>query len=280
MKKILAFIILTITLFSNYIITNAEEDEENKSSFTFESDYKLYEERVANICSPYEYIEWTKDKIKFITTIKDEYPEITNENTYFLPEIKNTHRNNMNNIYKCALLLVQKKALLLINNDLTKENASLAKKISPKIDEKVNKIKLSFKSFDCIDSKEEDSMQKLNVLRQATYQTCKYISYLEYVKETNKQLKNIAPKERDKFYIWEIIERELERETELDNEIEHTYRVFPLAFHAYTEYENNITIHFLLELIKEDYISLRQKLHSALNPINQVVYKISNAMKK
>ncbi|MBT3853452.1 hypothetical protein HOF65_05815 [bacterium] len=57
MKKILSFIILTFILFSNYIITNAEEDEENKSSFTFESDYKLYEERVANICSPYEYIE-------------------------------------------------------------------------------------------------------------------------------------------------------------------------------------------------------------------------------
>ena len=65
-----------------------------------------------------------------------------------------------------------------------------------------------------------------------------------------------------------------------DSEIDQTYKVFPLAFHAYTEYENNISIHFLLELIREDYITLRQKLHEAINPINQVVYKISWAMKK
>ncbi|MDP2396643.1 MAG: hypothetical protein Q8S84_04390 [bacterium] len=53
-----------------------------------------------------------------------------------------------------------------------------------------------------------------------------------------------------------------------------------MAFHALTEYENNISIHFLLELIKDDYIILREKLHEVINPINQVVYKISNAMRK
>jgi hypothetical protein len=33
-------------------------------------------------------------------------------------------------------------------------------------------------------------------------------------------------------------------------------------------------------LLKDDYLSLREKLHKTLNPINQVVYKIMNAMKK
>ncbi len=65
---------------------------------------------------------------------------------------------------------------------------------------------------------------------------------------------------------------------EIDNEIEHSYKMFPLAYHAYSEYENNYSIHVLLELIKEDYMVLRKKLYSALNPINQVVYKIANAM--
>jgi len=68
--------------------------------------------------------------------------------------------------------------------------------------------------------------------------------------------------------------------SEINDEITHTYKVFPYAYDAYTEYENNITIHFLLELIKEDYIVLREKLNKVLNPINQVVYKISNAMRK
>jgi hypothetical protein len=33
-------------------------------------------------------------------------------------------------------------------------------------------------------------------------------------------------------------------------------------------------------LLRDDYISFREKLHKSLNPINQVVYKIINAMKK
>jgi hypothetical protein len=84
---------------------------------------------------------------------------------------------------------------------------------------------------------------------------------------------------KEKYDVWELLKNEVKKKWELDEEIEHTYKVFPLAFHAYTEYENNITIHFLLELIKEDYIILRQKLHNTLNPINQLVYKVSNAMK-
>jgi len=51
-----------------------------------------------------------------------------------------------------------------------------------------------------------------------------------------------------------------------------------MAFNTYIDYENNYPIHILLELIKEDFIVLRRKLHEAISPINQVVYKISNAM--
>jgi hypothetical protein len=37
---------------------------------------------------------------------------------------------------------------------------------------------------------------------------------------------------------------------EIAKEISHTYKVFPIAFQAYGEYENNFPIHVLLEVIK------------------------------
>jgi|TARA_Y100001960_G_C14620461_1_gene800481 hypothetical protein len=67
---------------------------------------------------------------------------------------------------------------------------------------------------------------------------------------------------------------------EIDAEIEHSYKIYPVAFHAYTEYENNLATHLLLELLKEDFMAFRKSLHKSINPLNQVIYKISNAMKK
>jgi hypothetical protein len=54
----------------------------------------------------------------------------------------------------------------------------------------------------------------------------------------------------------------------------------PIAFTAYKEYENNLPAHLLLQIIKEDYIIIREKLQKAMNPIAQVVYKIANAMQR
>ena len=67
---------------------------------------------------------------------------------------------------------------------------------------------------------------------------------------------------------------------DIDAEIENTYRTFPIAYQAYNDYENNIWSHVYLELLKEDYKTFRLGLHKTLNPINQVVYKISNAMRR
>jgi hypothetical protein len=54
----------------------------------------------------------------------------------------------------------------------------------------------------------------------------------------------------------------------------------PIAFNAYKEYENNLPAHILLQIIREDYVIIREKLQKAMMPIAQVVYKISNAMQK
>lgn len=187
----------------------------------------------------------------------------------------------MNNIYNCALVNIQKKSLLLIKNDLTKKNPILLERVWKKIDKKIHKLEITFKTLKCNNIEDKTSILKLNLLQQTTYQTCIYISYLEYLREHSNKIESIVPWDNKKSYSTsEIIFMNNKQLNEIDEEIEHTYKVFPMAFHALTEYENNITIHFLLELIKDDYIIFREKLHKVLNPINQVVYKISNAMRK
>lgn len=270
MKKIfLTFSILIIIL---SIFSNVSFAEDKKSSpYSLKTGYSLYKERVKNICDPY------KPK-KEVLKIEDDYEEV--DWNYDFESIKEEHRTNMNNIYKCWLLSIQKKSLLLIKDDLIKKNPSLLEKIWPKIDEQIEKVDSADSSLWCNKLEEKNTIIKLNMLQQTTYQTCKYISYLEYLREHNDKISSIISWKQEKYAIGEIIRLQNERFSEIDEEIEHTYKVFPFAYHAFTEYENNIIIHFLLELIKDDYISLREKLNEVLNPINQVVYKISNAMRK
>ena len=269
MKNILSIIILiTVVIFSNINFTNAAE----WSSYSLEEYFVLNQERVKNICEQYK-------PDKFLISIEENYLQISDTNTYSFNEIKKTHRTNMNDIYKCGLLKTQKKSLLLIKADLIKKNKALALKLERKIEVKVTQIELTMTRLKCIDSEEKSSIQKLNVLKQVTYQTCKYIIYLEYLKEYNKKVSSLTELDKEKYDIISVIENSKEKINEVSEEVDHTYKIFPLAFHAYTEYENNITIHFLLDLIKEDYIILRQKIHNTLNPINQLLYKTSNAMK-
>ena len=223
-----------------------------------------------------------REKWNLIRKLEKEIQEKTAwlTDNYSLPNFKYIHKTNMNNIYKCAILEVQQKSLLLIKKDLINKNPSASKKIGLFVDINLNRIDISMNSLKCINTNDKSSIQKLNVLAQTTYQTCKYVSYLEYLKDYNSNLTDILPDNSSKISIAEITEIKKEKNDEINAEIKHTYKVFPLVFHAYTEYENNITIHFLLELVKEDYEILRAGLHKALNPINQVVYKISNIMKK
>ena len=66
----------------------------------------------------------------------------------------------------------------------------------------------------------------------------------------------------------------------IDSEIERTYNTYPIVFQAYNDYENNITSHILLDLLQQDFKVFRLWLHKTLNPLNQVIYKISNAMRR
>ena len=191
------------------------------------------------------------------------------------------YKYNMNTIYKCALINPQIKWLEEVQV-LIANNPALKKKLTKKIDNKIKKLKKNKTAFQCSDNEPE----KIDVLKIATQELCKYHSYLEYLKDYNSDISKLVDENGEKkeeiqsYNIWYIAQLEIEKKTLIGREIRRSYDIFPIAFDAYSQYETNLSIHLLLELIKEDYITLRRKLHDTINPINQVVYKIANAMKK
>ena len=145
MKKILSILILITILFSNsYLSVNAEDW---CAAFTNKKYYSLFRERVKCICNQYK----PQKELKYI---EDEYEEVENE--YVLSELKLKHKTDMNDIYKCALLSSQKKALLLIRNDLIKFNADLYDKMAPVLDDKIMLIDLSMNKLECKNTDEKN----------------------------------------------------------------------------------------------------------------------------
>jgi len=267
MKKI---ILVLLIFLSTYNIVQTEEL------------YKSYKNRVDYICKQYK-----GEKSIFQTT---DYEKISSWD--WISYAKKLYKENMNNIYKCAIISTKIKSINEIK-DLIKQNTILTKKLKNKLDNRVKKLTLTAKALwkqwkKCwkINKNNNNPTQKLEVLKQATYELCKYHSYLEYLKEYNSIISNIVNEDWEKkdevksYNISNIIKIENEKKSEIDSEINRVYEIFSIAFNAYSQYETNIAIHLRLELIKDDYITYREKLHKVLNPINQVVYKIANAMKK
>jgi hypothetical protein len=103
------------------------------------------------------------------------------------------------------------------------------------------------------------------------------------LKKYDSDINNVLfPKNSDKtkqYSIKDVSNIMTSIQNKINDEINHSYKMFPLAYTAYSEYENNYTIHILLKLIREDYIIFRDKLYSTINPIAQFIYKVANAMK-
>jgi hypothetical protein len=119
MRKNIFIIIFILLVYVDTSVYSADLDE--CSTFSSKDNYLLYQQRVKCICDKY------KSPIN-VLNIKNNYLKIEKD-SYSLANIKKIHRDNMNNIYKCALLITQKKSLLLIKNDLIKKSPILLKKI-------------------------------------------------------------------------------------------------------------------------------------------------------
>lgn len=264
---------LISVLFFSFSVTFIFADENCELNEWFD----LYKCRVENICEQY-----MSDKKAIYET--EDYEELTNSSDWF-ENAKTLYRDNMNNIYKCAILQAQKNSLNLFKSKLLwiEKSWELKSRVLNKVDSRLNKIDSEFSKLWCKWIEKEDIINKDNVLAQTTYELCKHISYMEYLREYNKNVKNAlwiddSVSDDTKYPVTFIADEMKKKKTEVDDEISHSYKVFPLAFNAYSEYENNYTLHIFLELIKEDFLIFRDKLHDAINPINQVVYKIANAM--
>lgn len=198
------------------------------------------------------------------------------------------YKENMNSIYKCAIIWAQKNSLNRILSLPTESNVKAT--LEPKIKSIIQKLDVASKNSKCLNIDQSTVYNKLSILTQATHLTCDYSFYMEYLKKYYDNPQNalwIDPatidnsNERAKAYsIQQATTMIQQAQNDIQKELNQAYKIFPVVFHAYGEYENNFPLHFLLWLIREDYYTFRIKLHQTLNPINQVVYKIANAMKK
>lgn len=251
--------------------------------------YDLYQERVSLFCSEYKINDNSSEMIYLI----DNDNQFKNYDNWWidinksLSVWKDQYRKNMDDIYWCATNIVYYRSLKLIKEDLITENPKLNWRLQNKLNYKINEIekKIIETSNKCKITWEKNNwIIKKSVLKQVTYEYCKYNFYLEYLKEINQNNINLDEETKNNTenakWINEVVKKVANKKKEIEKEISDTNKAFPVAFKAYSEYENNITVHILLELLREDYILLREAIHKTLNPINQVSYKISNAMRK
>lgn len=277
MKKI-----YVLFLFFCFINISYAYDCEN-----IENSFEKYKCRSENICKNYD----DNKKVYNPETFKeaDFYKEVSISDVLLVTSIDqkpikkavSIYKENINNVYKCALIQVQKNSLKNIKQKFLKLDKTwdIKKSIEPKIDQLNNKLDIISKSSKCLWIDKETTSNKLSVLRQTTYLTCDYAFYIEYLKDYYKNIGNVIWEQEEVSNI-EAGNKILNISKSLDKELNHSLKIFPIAYHAYSEYENNFPVHFLLELLIEDFNILRNKLHEVINPINQVWYKIINAMWK
>ena len=245
--------------------------------------YGLYECRVENICSEYKSEKPTYRVEDYLPA--DEMINIVEDPVQQAPEFYNAkwlYRENMWNIYKCAMIQSQKNALEFLSGQFKQESSGhLSDTLEWQMELRMSRLDLSAGKIGCVLTDRETIQNKLNILRETTYEACRYVNYLEYMKIYYSEPGIIAQRLDDKewwYPLIEIPERIAWIQWEIAEEISYTYKIFPIAYHAYSEYENNFPIHFLLEVIKADFKLVRNRFHETLMPLAQLWYKVINAM--
>lgn len=280
MKK--TFLILVVLLFPT-ISWAAEE-----ANCTTKVGYEKYTCNIKNSCENQEFNE--KKPLVEIEKYQnaEEFKGNGWINTKAFEEAQKIYKANMSNIYKCAIISSQKIALKKTKELLKIEKTgTVDDKIGRKIDLQFQKLELASGTIWCKNQDDKNVYNKKNVLNETTLEICKYVHYLEYLKVYYSDLNNLVePNTNSSTYQEEKIASTYLSEQifsilqKLDYEQSRSYIVASTTFGAYSQYENNLIVHIFLQIIKEDYVIIREKLYQAINPINQVVYKISNAMQK
>ena len=244
----------------------------------------LYECRVEQICETYKsekpvYNTIDFDPISSDISIDDDIPRTSL--SLPLDKAKFIYRENMANIYKCWVIQSQRNTLNFIKRQIRLEiSGQLTDVIGTQIDTRLEHLQASASDIWCSLTDPEVVYNKLNILRETTYEACKYINYLEWIREYHQNPNNILPPDdtRDRISNPELSIILNAIEDDINAEISHTFQVFPIAYQAYVEYENHFPLHFMLTVIRWDYIVLRNRIYQVFMPIAQLGYKVINAM--
>lgn len=197
-----------------------------------------------------------------------------------LENAKSLYRKNIGNIYQCWLIQTQRNTLVELDTLLKQESqGEISDTIGKKIQDRLERLEKQSKALKCALTDDEIVYNKLNILREATFEVCRYTTYLEWIREHHENISNYVPPAWKDRFSWVDIAKILDGvKIQINDEITHTFRVFPLAYHAYWEYENHFALHFLLQIIEADYKVLRDRLYETMMPIAQLWYKVINAM--
>ncbi len=231
---------------------------------------------------------------------------------YNLYIAKNLYRQNMNNIYKCAILKSQNDSYDIILNKLNITNPSISI-FTSRIQEQKTNITEEINNIDCVKTSPQKSGFgiKKQILDESTLEMCKYLHFLDYVdtthvkdiwnlikdREISQQVEQVFEQnpsagieayldlsnvddyefKKEKYTLQDILALQVESNKEIQEEIEHTKRVYEVAFQTYANYELNMVVHLLFDMLENDFRQVRDKIYAMLGPINQVAYKIPNA---
>ncbi len=317
MKKIIAFLLIFTPFLTNAFDTETQEVKTQKAQDTeFKAnDDKLYKESYTDIVSSFceekfkfsqnisstdKYIKATeiltsddKEVIKRLSKISNEAQSVYELPIYFANDL---YKENMNNIYKCWIILTQEQTKNDISALMKKNTSDISKIVQPVIS-KQEKIFTSEKKNYCSSWENNTNLlNKTEVLKRVTFETCKYNIYMEALKKYYNETENTIEDSAKRFwatnskYVKNTISTP-STQTELlalvswlrdtiNTQIDKAYEVYPIVFTAYSEYENNYKIHKYNELLIVAFNVYKTALYKALSPINQVVYKIINAMEK
>ena len=278
--KIISIILLSFFVLNIFFTNIVRADEWVCGNKNNEDRYKC---QVKTFCEIYK-----EEEISYKSKDYFEDDKTWEENLF--TTAKKKYRENQNSIYACSIIKLQKNSYKVIKDKLINIDKwwTLKSRINQKFNLKIKKLDRVSKERQCIspsNKEENNSLQlKKNLLNESVYELCKYNFYLNFLQNHYKNINNANQEylwknnKSNSFKISEIAKIQSKLQQDLVDEIEHSKNIFNMAFNTYIDYENNYPVHILLELIKEDFIVLRRKLHEALSPINQVVYKISNAM--
>lgn len=283
MKKIIVIIFVFLWIFS---WKNAFAEEKDLKTFKEEKWYSLYRKIIQSedFCAQYKKTDKNVERILNINEAKY-FKNLDWKKLPFWEDLKiakKDFKKNLDDIFWCATYSSYYRTLKTIKDDLIKKNPKLKTRLNTKIQQKMSEIaqKASQIEWGCKLSAKKNNLVKKAVLNQSTYELCKYSYYLQYLRKRNEEIQNLVEPGKERYELNEVTARRNQILIDIDSELDKTLSAYPMALQAYNDFENNIWSHILLELLKEDYKVLRLWIHKTLNPINQVIYKISNAMRK